>query len=115
MVKEILFSSTCDGPTEQTSLLVQIDNLMNVSYIPLVKYGKGVRLALNEEKEKIMSEFYDRSALIKKDGFIEGEYGKFAKKMLNGYLLACSGFYHSFWKRLLNKITGYRLTSFFVV
>ena len=106
--------NTCDGPTEQTSLLVKVGDDFKVEYIPLEKIGHGVRLAKNECAKEILTDFYLRSEQIKKNGFVENEYAKFAKNMLKGYLLTCSGYRHSFLLRALNKLCRYKLTDFLI-
>jgi poly-gamma-glutamate synthesis protein (capsule biosynthesis protein) len=105
--------NTCDGPTAQTSLLVKIDDNLKISYVPLEKYVNGVRLASGESAEKIMNEFYNRGENIKREGFVDAEYNKFAKQNIIGYLLTCSGYYHSPLKRIVNRLCKYGLTSFF--
>ena len=105
--------NTCDESTEQTSLLVRIDDNFNVDYIPLEKYGCGVRLAKDDSAAKILSDFYQRSEQIKSTRFVENEFFKFAKSMVNGYLLTCSGYDHKYVLRLLNKLCGHKLTAFF--
>lgn len=106
--------NTCDEPTEQTSLLVKVGDDFRVEYIPLEKYGCGVRLAKDEMAKIILSDFYQRSNQIKNAGFVEDEYSKFAKNMVNGYLLTCSGYSHNFILRLFNKLSRYKLTDFIV-
>ncbi len=89
----------------KTSLLVQIDDKLNVSYIPLQKNVYGVKLALGNEAEKILKDFRDRSEEIKTPGAIESRYAEFSKKMLNQYLLRISGIGNSFLFRVINKLT----------
>lgn len=106
--------NTCDESTEQTSLLVKIDDNFNIEYIPLEKYSCGVRLAKDDIAKKILSDFFQRSELIKNAEFVKMEYAKFAKNMVNGYLLTCSGYKHKFVLRILNKLFKYKLTDFIV-
>ncbi len=106
--------NTCDGPTEQTSLLVKIGDDFKIEYIPLEKYGCGIRLAKNDTARKILSDFQQRSEQIKNPGFVETEYSKFAKSKINGYLLTCSGYGHKVLLRLLNKLCKHKLTIFLV-
>lgn len=73
----------------QTSLLVSIDDSFNISYVPLRKNGNSVMYA--EDGEKILGEFRSRSEEIKKKGFIEENYGKFADEFLFNYLHKYSG------------------------
>ena len=106
--------NTCDGLTEQTSLLVKVGDDFRVEYIPLEKYGCGVRLAKDEMAKKILSDFYQRSEQIKNAGFVEDEYSKFAKNMVNGYLLTCSGYGHNFLLKIINKLCQHKLIKFLV-
>lgn len=89
----------------QTSLLIQIDNDCQISYIPLIKKGKSVRLASENDSNKILESFFGRSEEIKTDGQIENKYNEFSQKMIDGYLLKLSGTGKSFVFRVLNKLT----------
>ena len=75
-----------------------------IEYIPLEKYGCGVRFAKDNIAKKVLSDFYQRSEQIKNDEFVEDEYAKFAQNMVNRYLLACSGYEHKLLIRILNNI-----------
>ena len=97
-----------------TALLIKVDDDFKIEYIPLEKYGCGVRLAKDDVAKKILSDFNQRSELIKNAQFIEDEYSKFSKKMLNGYLLPLSGYNHNFIKRLLKKLFGRRAMNYLV-
>lgn len=89
----------------QTSILIQIDNDFQITYIPLVKKGNGVRLASENDSNKILKGFFDRSEEIKTDGQIENKYNEFSRKMIDGYLLKLSGIGKSFVFRVMNKLT----------
>lgn len=89
----------------QTSLLIQIDNDCQISYIPLIKKGKGVRLASENDSNKILESFFGGSEEIKTDGQIENKYNEFSQKMIDGYLLKLSGTGKSFVFRVMNKLT----------
>lgn len=89
----------------QTSLLIQIDNDCQISYIPLMKKGNGVRLASENDSNKILENFFGRSEEIKADGQIENKYNEFSQKMIDGYLLKLSGTGKSFVFRVMNKLT----------
>lgn len=89
----------------QTSILIQIDNDFQITYIPLVKKGNGVRLASENDLNKILKGFFDRSEEIKTDGQIENKYNEFSRRMIDGYLLKLSGTGKSFVFRVMNKLT----------
>lgn len=93
----------------QTSLLVEISDDFNVSYIPVVKKGSGVRLADAAQAKEILDAFYSRSNEILQDGVIEERYSQFAEKMLENYLSAMSGFKRGFFFKVINKLMGHRL------
>ena len=97
----------------QSSLLIKIEDDFKIEYFPIEKNGFGIRLAEAEIREKILFDFYQRSELIKDVEFVEKEYMKFAKKMLNDYLLTCSGYNHKLWQKILNRLSGRRLYNFF--
>jgi len=93
----------------QTSLLVQVNEDLSISYIPLVKKDETVRLAEGAEGEAILADFEKRSLEIKGPGVIEEKYAEFAKTMLDGYLLALSGTRKSLLFRGADKLSGRRL------
>ena len=94
-----------------TSLLIKLNENMEVSYIPLRKQENVVRLAAAEDACQIMEGFYTRSAEIKQDGFVEKKYREFANSMMDNYLFVISGMKKTFIYRVLNKLTGHRLTG----
>lgn len=96
----------------QTSLLIQLADNFQVSFIPLEKRTNTVRLAEGKVREDILAEFNKRSENIKKHGFVENEYSLFAQEMQQFYLLAFSGIdYRNFFFRVINRITGGQLLS----
>jgi len=95
----------------QTCLLVQVNDDFSISYIPLVKKNETVRLAGSTESQAIMADFKKRSLEIRKTGFIEEKYAKFAKSMLDGYLLALSGTRKNLLFRGVNKLSGHRFVK----
>lgn len=95
----------------KTSLLVKIGEDFKIEYIPLVKHGNGVRLAEGDKANEILDGFKKRSEEIKQEGFIEAEYAKFARTMLDHYLFAFSGTRRSFCFRSINKLSGYRYSK----
>jgi len=96
-----------------TSLLIQIDEEMNVTYIPLVKQGNGVRLASGDKKQEIIDAFYDRSKEIATPGVIEQKHFDFSKAMFDSYLYRFSG-HKSVLFRMLNKVSGQRLWKWYL-
>ena len=107
-----LFES-CKGPLVQTSLLIKLKEDFSLDFLPLVKVNNGVCLAEGECSEKILSAFHERGKQIKKEGFVENQYNKFAQKMLKEYMLTCFGYNHKLFCRFVNKLSGYRLSNFF--
>lgn len=94
-----------DSEFWKTSLLVQIGDGFEISYILMKKNGNSVRFSDDEE---ILKQFYARSAEICEDGIIEKKYDEFAKSMLQNYLLSLSG-HRSIYFRAVNKLSGYKL------
>ena len=93
-----------------TSLLIKLDDNMNVSYIPLVRNGNTVRLASENDSAIILQGFTDRSKEIKQDGFVEKKYKEFADSMVEYYLLVMSGIKRNFMFKVFNKLSkGYFL------
>ena len=92
----------------QTSLLIQLSDNYEISYIPLKKNGNGVRLASNAEADEILSAFYERSASIQKTGFIQNQYKQFADRNSQTYLIVLCGMRNKVFFRIVNKLTGYQ-------
>ena len=89
----------------RTSLLLQVEN-GQVSYIPLVKTAQTVRLADEQEGQKILNEFNGRSREIEDPQVINQKYTLFAKKMSVQYLTALSGVnMGNIFRRVINKLT----------
>lgn len=97
-----------------TSLLIKICDDLKIEYIPIERKNLGIQIAKDDSEMKILSDFKSRSEKIKNFGFVESEYVKFAEESLNKYLLTCSGYNHKWWQRLLNRLSGYRLTNYFI-
>lgn len=89
----------------RTSLLVSVDSDdFKIGYIPLEKCGNAVKMA---EKDEILNGFFERSEQIKKSGFLENEYKRFAAEMKETYMNNIYGV-NIIW-RILNKLCGHRL------
>ena len=85
-----------------TSLIVSLDiddENLNVTYIPIEKNGKFIKVS---KDQTILENFRNRSEEIKQDGFIEKKYSEFANNNLNLYLYAMSR--KRMYKKLLNRI-----------
>ena len=99
----------------QTSLLVQISDNFEISYIPLKKNGNGVRCADQAEAEIILNEFRQRSVEIKDNVLLREKYSQFAASCLDSYLLTISGVGNKFVFRVINKLSHYRLAKWFIM
>lgn len=71
---------------------VVIDVSFQLEYIPIVRNKVGVRLAKQNESNKILTDFHKRSEEILQEGFIQEEYSRLAKESFNSYLRQFSGF-----------------------
>ena len=93
------------------SLLIEVDlNTKKIEYIPIIKDGCAVREAGQEEKEKILKDFYIRSDKIKSFKFLEKEYDKLAASTEVDYLYRFFGrFNKNIFIRIINKLLGYKL------
>lgn len=82
-----------DNEFWNTSLLVKIilSDKPEIDYIPLMKNGKGVRLAGNQESDNILSGFNQRSEQIKNPGFISSEFEKYCLEYGQYYLATMAG------------------------
>lgn len=98
----------------QTSLLVQISDNFEISYIPLKKNGNGVRCADKAEAEIILNEFRQRSVEIKDNVLLREKYSEFAASCIDSYLLTLSGFGDKLIFRVINKLSRYWFKKWFV-
>lgn len=89
----------------QTSLLVSVEDNFQVKYIPLVKNGNTVRMAEENDAEKILEGFFGRSQQILEDGFVELEYSRFAREYLNNYCAVFWGKSDNFIFKVINRLT----------
>lgn len=95
----------------KTSILIQLDTELNISYIPLVKIGNSVRLAREEETKTIMEEFLERSKDIQRKNFIEEQYSRLAEETMELYLGAALGKRKNIFFRVINRLTRARLNK----
>lgn len=103
-----------DNEFWNTGLLISIDVAKNftIEYIPIVKKGHSVALAVNE-KNIILSDFFSRSNEVKNEEFILKEYEKVSEIQFEKYMNMLQGKrYKSILFRILNKISGYNLKPF---
>lgn len=98
----------------QTSLLVQISDNFEISYIPLKKNGNGVRCADKAEAEIILNVFLQRSVEIKDNVLLREKYAQFAESYLGSYVLVFSGLGKNLLFRVANKLFGNRFAKRFV-
>ncbi len=90
--------------TWMESILVQVDDEYNVSYIPLrlSEDGSSISIANEYDSKRILDSFRKRSKMIMTDNYIEDEYSKFALKSIDFYLSILSG-QESFAFKVANK------------
>lgn len=96
----------CEDECWQTGLLIQIDIEKGISYYPIKKQKESIRLAKDDDSERIISAFYTRSHAINQKGFVEQNYKSFAESRVDYYLQQFRGVRDAnlFW-RGLNHIT----------
>lgn len=99
----------------QTSVLVSVDtNTKKIEYIPLRKNGKGVRLAVEDDATKILTEMMQRTEEIKKEDFIEKQYRAFALQIRELYLKTGDPIATSFAFRVVNKLLRHKLMPWYL-
>lgn len=99
----------------QTSLLIKINDDFSISYIPLQKQDRRVRLATESVATDILSEFRERSEEIKDKLFLEQKYKEFSLDMIDRYLITFSTINpHNFFVRIINKLSGYRFVTWLI-
>ena len=93
----------------RTGLLLRLrisGGSLGVEYLPLVKDGAAVRLAVGEEAGEILGGFRLRSEEIALPGFVEERYAEFARESLLGYLMRFA--VPTFGTKVLRKLSGGR-------
>lgn len=99
----------------QTSILVSVDtSTKKIEYIPLRKNGEGVRLAVEDDATKILTEMMQRSEEIKKEDFIEKQYHAFALQIRELYLKTGNPIATSFAFRVVNKLLRHKLMPWYL-
>ena len=94
-----------DNEFWNTSILIKVDETLQIGYIPLLKAKNGVRVAKGPLADEILKGFDVRSAEIQQPGFIEKKYASFAETMISGYLISCGG-RRSILERVINRLSG---------
>lgn len=84
----------CESEFWQTSLLIniEINDGLNIEYIPIVKKENVVRLAEGKVAKEILEAFHERSDEILQEGFVNQHYKKFSDEYIELYLRGFSGF-----------------------
>ncbi len=96
----------------QTSVLVCADPEQGtVDLIPIVKDGKGVKLAAGSEKEEILQGLRERSEQIARPGAVEQLYRSYAKEEVSQYMGRDMSVTKNILFRVLNRLSGYRLAD----
>ena len=98
-----------DNEYWNTSLLVQIADDGQISYVPLIKQKNCVRLAAESDAQTVLQEFNQRSKDIQQPGFVHEKYAEFAQEHLGGYIVYFLGLESNFFYKVLNKLSGQRL------
>ena len=96
-----------------SGLLIEVDGCGQVSYIPITKKAETVRLAIGEDRDRILQSFYNRSEEIKDNAFVQNKYNEYASGMLEAYLINISKVRNNIFFRVINKLTGYRFATFY--
>ena len=92
-----------------SSLLVQIEDDGQISYVPLKKQENCVRMAKETDALSILQAFNRRSEDIQRPGFIQEKYAEFAQAYISGYIIYFLGLESNFFYRAFNKLSRQRL------
>ena len=106
----------CDNEYWNTSLLISLDtdNVENVDYLPLVKRGSMVALAV-QEKNEILDGFRERTEAIQSPCLIEEKYSEVAQAQFERYMNRVQGKRcSSLMFRALNKLSGHKLKDYLI-
>ena len=98
--------------TWNTSLLVRIDDSLNINYIPLAISSDGVSVdvADTDVGSEILNGFFKRSELIGNQDFVEKNYTEFADAMIDFYFKAFSG-RESILFKIVNRVLNNKLRT----
>ncbi len=96
-----------------SSLLLKIDDIGRINYIPLVKKGGGVRLAAKKEAGNILLSFEERSSEIMNKEIVERKYCTLATESLPDYFMYFTGKKYDFAFRVINKLTNNKLQKYY--
>lgn len=104
---ELVVNSEYASKNNLHSVKLVKDHLQN-SYIipcdPIIKNNERIRIASEEEGQRIIEQFRERSDEIKKPGFVEENYKRFAASMLPNYISTFLG--RKMLHRILAKVFG---------
>ena len=96
-------------------IVISIDlDAYSVMYFPILKDGKGVRLADQQVADSILEQMRERSLKIQEKGFVEENYSAFAREMLSSYITSMDSWASSFVFRALNKALRNNLSKRFI-
>lgn len=98
-----------------SGVLVAIGEGFSLEYIPFIRDETGLRLASGEQARELLEAMNTRSREITDPQFIKRKYADFAKIERSRYLIAFSSVNDKhILLRILNKLSGYRLTKWLV-
>lgn len=98
----------------QTSLLVQIGDGFEISYIPLKKKPKGVRMAVDQESNEIMTEFQHRSVECLDSDILKAKFEEVVHQSICAYLLDLCGMDRTLFSRVINKLSNNRFYDWYI-
>lgn len=100
----------CSNEYWDSSVLVRISDDFSIDYVPIVRHENAVRLASEDDAQRILGDFGRRSEEITRDGFVAKHYREFAQRATGYYFLEFTGRRLSmFVFRVLNRLSGQRL------
>lgn len=107
---DFLFARPTRNEYRESGLLLEInadESGLNITYNVRIKPDNTIRLATEKEKNKILSEYFERSHAILSEGVLEDEFLKIIRKKKSNYLGGFMGkFGNGIFYRGLNKLTN---------
>jgi poly-gamma-glutamate synthesis protein (capsule biosynthesis protein) len=101
-----------DNEYWNTGLLVEIEidnENFEVNFIPFKSNSVGIQILEGQEKDNVLTSFYNRSKKIKDREFVKSNYSEFAYKQANNYLRNLS-----FFGKWLSRIDRIIFNNFFL-
>ena len=101
-----------DGKNDEfwnSSMLICINDELDIQYIPILKKQGHVSLASNQDRKNIMDCFLQRSEEIKSNQRIKEKYSSYCRENIDDYIIHIIGIEKNLIYKIINKLTKQKL------